>query len=368
MKSVLHIINGDLYSGAERVQDLLALRLKELDYTVSFVCIKPGIFSEHRQSKDSTIYNVHMKSKFDLLCGFKIAKIIKNGGYDLIHTHTPRTAMVGRIASILTCVPMVHHVHSPTARDTESPVRNKINTLIEKISLLGVSKLIPVSLSLASYLKQQGYKEKLISPVFNGVPTPGNLLEVERPAGVWTIGTVALFRPRKGLEILLEAISILKKKNIEVRLRAVGPFETPEYEKSIQEICDKFSLNEVIDWTGFCSDVNSEFSNMDIFILPSMFGEGMPMVILEAMAMGVPVIASDVEGIPQVLNQAESGLIVPPNDSQALAGSIEDLIDEKFDWQKIRKNAYDDQVNKYSDFSMAKGVADVYDSVLLKNE
>ena len=96
-KSVIHVINGDLYSGAERVQDLLALRLKELDYTVSFICTKSGVFSEHRQSKDSTIYNVYMKSKFDVLCGFKIAKIVKNGNYDLIHTHTPRTAMSFKI-------------------------------------------------------------------------------------------------------------------------------------------------------------------------------------------------------------------------------------------------------------------------------
>ena len=366
MKKVLHIINGDLYSGAERVQDLLAQNLPEFGYQVEFACVKPGIFDEKRQSGDTRLYEMHMRSQFNIGCGFRLARLVRQNGYDLIHTHTPRTAMVGKVASLLTGVPFIHHVHSPTARDTENRLRNIINSTIEKLSLLGVSALIPVSLSLRDYLLSRGYHNDLIKPVFNGVSTPGELGERGLPDGRWTIGSVALFRPRKGLEVLIEALSLLGKKDVPVRLLAVGPFETPEYEASIKSLCDKCGVNDQVEWTGFCRDVNEQLRRMDLFVLPSIYGEGMPMVILEAMASGVPVVASDVEGIPQVLEHGVDGLVVTPDSATSLADNIYRLIDGQYDWRGMREKAYAKQVQQFSDSSMAGGVAKVYDSILGK--
>lgn len=90
----------------------------------------------------------------------------------------------------------------------------------------------------------------------------------------------------------------------------------------------------------------------------------MPMVILEAMATGVPVVASDVEGIPEVLEYGKTGLIVPAGDIKQLATVIGDLIDNKYDWRAMREAAYQLQVASFSDYSMAKGVARVYDAIL----
>jgi Glycosyltransferase Family 4 len=109
---ILHVINGDFFAGAERVQDLLALRLPDYGYEAGFVCLKPGKFSACRVS-EVDLYNAFMRSKFDLGPAWEIARIIKQDGYGLIHTHTPRAAMVGRMAAWLAKVPLVHHVHSP---------------------------------------------------------------------------------------------------------------------------------------------------------------------------------------------------------------------------------------------------------------
>lgn len=361
---VLHIINGEHYAGAERVQDLLAIKLNDLGYEIGFACIKPGEFPQRRMAKLARLHCVPMSSRLDLWAAFRLARIVKENQYRLIHTHTARSALVGRIVSFVSGVPMVHHVHSPTARDTESWIRNILNTASQKFSLLGTKYLIAVSDSLAKYMQECGLGEKPIKVIPNGVPSRPQLTSKERPQTDWAIGCIALFRPRKGLEILLEALAQLHAEDFRVTLLAVGGFETPEYEDFIKRRSVQLGVESKIVWAGFREDVNAELAKMDLFVLPSLFGEGMPMVILEAMAMGVPVLASAVEGVPEVLEHNLSGLLVPPGDPDALADAIANLIQGKSDWGALREAAYRAQVERYSDETMAAAVAQIYGEVL----
>lgn len=360
---VLNIINGDLFSGAERVQDLLALRLPEFGYEVGFVCLKRGKFPACRTSS-VPLFETPMKSKFDLAPAWEIARIVKRDGYTLLHTHSPRAAMVGRLVAGLTKIPMVHHVHSPAARDSGSIWRDRVSATMERLSLAGVGHLIAVSKSLNGYLTSQGWSPQSISTVPNGVPSFGLLPDRPTPGPEWVIGCIALFRPRKGLEILIETLAMLRKSGRAVRLRAVGPFETTKYESSIHAMAQRLGVNDAIDWIGFTQDVNAEFTKMDVFVLPSLFGEGMPMVILEAMASGIPVIASNVEGISEVLDKGHTGLVVPAGEVGNLIAALVYIMDGKFDWKSIRNDAFQVQKEHFSDRSMAQGVARVYDELL----
>jgi phosphatidyl-myo-inositol alpha-mannosyltransferase len=361
---ILHVINGEHYAGAERVQDLLALRLLELGYEVGFACIKPDKFPEQRIAKSAPLYLVPMSSRFDIRAAFKLARIVSEEGYSLVHTHTVRGALVGRIASVLARVPMVHHVHSPVARDTESPIRNYINTVIEYFSRVGVNRFIPVSKSLGAYLRSEGVEPSRISIVANGVPTLEQLMVREAPGPEWVIGCVALFRPRKGIEVLIDALAILRGEGFLVQLRAVGGFESADYEAEIMSLANRRGVVDIIEWVGFTEDVNKELAMMDVFVLPSLFGEGMPMVILEAMAMGVPVVASEVEGVPEIVENRNTGLIVPPGDPVGLAKALAKVMSDRFDWRGVRKAAYARQGEKFSDASMTKSVAGVYQDIL----
>jgi len=362
---VMHVINGEFFAGAERVQDILALRLPDYGYEVSFACVKPAQFSVCRNSV-GPLFELPMKSKYDLAPAWDIAHTVKQDGYALLHTHTPRSVLIGRLAACLAGVPLVHHVHSPTTRDTESFWRNRTNAIVERLSLTGVARLIPVSKNLEDYLRNQGWSLERISMVANGVVTPGPLSSRSRPDMEWVIGSVALYRPRKGMEVLIQALSNLRKMGKALRLRAVGTFETLEYEKIIKTMAEELGVSDVIDWIGFTKDVNVEFEKMDMMVLPSLYGEGMPMVILEAMAMGVPVISTDVEGISEVIQHGSTGLVATAGDAECLANILADLINGKYDWNAIRKEAYEFQVNCLSDHSMARGVAQVYDTILNK--
>ncbi len=362
---VLHVINGEHYSGAERVQDLLGLRLGEFGFDVSFACLKLGRFAALRQARNAELFDAPMRSRFDARPVAALVQIIRKHNFQIVHTHTARSALVGSIAAGICRVPHVHHLHSPTSLDTTRWLANHLNMAIEKFSLRHADAVIAVSHSLGNYAQARrlgGRRMPNIVP--NGVPTQGPLRERATPSGTWTIGSVALFRPRKGLEVLLEAVAKLRARGLPVRLRAVGTFETTEYEVRIKSLADQLKLTTAIDWTGFARNVSGELEKMDLFVLPSLFGEGLPMVILEAMAAGVPVVATRVEGAPEAIRDTLDGLLAEPANADDLAARIADVVMGRIDGQSLRQSAHERQSQCFSDRSMAEGVAAVYDRVL----
>lgn len=361
---VLHVINGEHYSGAERVQDLLGLNLPQFGYEAAFACIKPDRFPSKRTAQEVQLFEVPMRSRFDLGVAHRLSRIARDNGFAIIHTHTPRSALVGRLAAALAQVPMIYHVHSPTSRDTTHRWRNIANQLTERASLLGVSGLITVSRSLGRHMQLMGYTDKLITVVPNGVPIPSASRDATPPQAPWQIGTVALFRPRKGLEILIQALAELRSREVPVRLRAVGPFETAEYELEIRHLAESLGVAQLIDWIGFTQDVPAELAQMDLFVLPSLFGEGLPMVVLEAMAAGVPTIGTRVEGVPEAIDDGINGLIAEPSDAGDLADRIGCVVSGEADWSALRENAIETHAAHFSAEQMARNVAGVYDRLL----
>jgi len=364
MIPVLHLINGEHYAGAERVQDLLALRLPEFGYSVGFACVKPDAFEALRASRDAPLFNVPMRTRFDLRVARRVARILAEGGYRLLHCHTVRTALAGRIAARLAGVPMVYHAHSPASRDSTRRWANFVNGQVERWSLRGASRVIAVSQAMAEHVAAEGFDPARTVVVHNGVPSPGALPDRDKPNGAWTLGMAALFRPRKGVETLLEAMARLRRRGIRVRLRAVGAFESSDYEARIAALVRRLDLVEDVDWTGFTRDVAAELRRMDLLVLPSLFGEGLPMIVLEAMASGVPVAATRVPGVPEAIRHGIEGVLAEPGDPDALAAAVADVVEGRFDWLALRRNAQQRHAESFSDRAMAAGVAAVYRDLL----
>lgn len=361
---VLHVVNGEFYAGAERVQDLLALQLPGMGYEVGFVCLKDGLFPCARKAKDAPLHSFPMRARLDLGPALRIASLARRGGYGLIHTHTSRSALLGRLAAGMAGVPMVHHVHSPTARDTEEGWRNARNAAMERLSLSGAARMVCVSASLERYLLERGVSAHRIRTVWNGVPIQDVGRRPWRAGEPMVLGTVALFRPRKGLEVLLRAMARLRRAGYEVRLRAVGPFETEEYRESVLRLAAELRLEGHVHWTGFTEDVAAELRRVHAFVLPSLFGEGMPMVVLEAMALGLPVVSTRVEGIPSVVREGRDGLLVEPGSHEALAWALRLLLSGEVDAAALGDSGRRRQQEAFSDLAMARGVAEIYREVL----
>ena len=359
----LHVINGEHYSGAERVQDLLAGYLPACGYEASFACVKPGRFPQARLHQSTRLYEIPMRGRLDFTCGRRLAQLIRDENYALIHAHTPRSLMVGAQAARLAGVPLVYHVHSPAGRDSTHRLRNLANVWLERRSAHRAARLIAVSPSVRRYMIEQGFLASHVVCVPNGVPAIDAEPRRQTPRS-WTLGMVALFRPRKGIEVLLHALAAARSRGCDVRLRAIGPFETAAYESDIRALVAHLELADAIDWTGFTTDIAAELERIDALALPSLFGEGLPMVVLEAMAAGVPVIASAVEGVPEAIRDAEEGLLVQPGDPDALAAAIEQLADGRIDYPQMSLAAQQRHASHFSAEIMARRVADVYDAIL----
>ncbi|MEI2429799.1 glycosyltransferase family 4 protein [Lysobacter yananisis] len=363
-RRALHLINGEHYAGAERVQDLLAQQLPRFGWDVDFACLKPGAFERERSARDSRIITVPMRSRLDMGPARRVAELLERGGYDLLHTHTVRSLLVGRFAARRARRPLLHHVHSRTDRDTENALRNRVNSAIQRFGAARATRLVAVSHGTAHYLRGLGYDDEVVRVVPNGVPVNPAPRPWIAPDGAWTLGMVALFRPRKGVEVLIDALAQLRAQGRDVSLRAVGGFESDAYREQVLAHAQARGVAEQIHWTGFTRDVSAELARIDLFVLPSLYGEGLPMVLIEALSLGLPVVATANEGVPEVLADGRAGELVPPGDATALAAAIAALMDDPARAAVLAGRGLQRQRERYSDVAMARQVAAVYEEVL----
>ena len=365
---VLHVVNGEHFSGAERVQSHLGHCLPSLGITADFVCVKPGKFAtllNEQKGKWGIGYRATMRHRFDYRAATDVRDLVRDHCYDLLHAHTPRTALVASVASKLTGVPWVYHVHSPAARDSTRCCSNRINAWVEKQALRNCEHVITVSESLRLDCIRQGIAEDRVTVVHNGVPSIRPLrATTPSPGGTWTVGMVALMRPRKGLEVAIDAIAQLETRGHDVRLRIIGPFESNDYEAEIDARIKTMGIEDRLEQIGFVANVPEALAKLDIMVLPSLFGEGLPMVVLESMAAAVPVIATRVEGTPEAITHGLEGLLAEPRDATSLADAIESLVTGKHDWKQMAEAAHDRHRRSFSDIAMARATALVYRKLL----
>jgi glycosyltransferase involved in cell wall biosynthesis len=360
---VLHVVNGEHYAGAERVQDLLALRLPEFGVATAFACVKPDRFPVARKSA-TPLYKLPMRGRFDLRPALRLARLIREEQFDLVHTHTPRAALVGRFAAAMANVPMVHHVHGQTATEVHRRWLSRLSAVVERMSLSKAKAVIAVSDSAGRYIASHGIEAARVRTVWNGVPSRDVLPPRATPQGCWSLGTIALFRLRKGLETLLDALALLRKQGRSVRLRAVGSFETPDYERFVKEHAERLGVSDLVEWTGFRSEINIELAQMDLLVFPSLLAEGLPMVVIEAMAAGVPVVGTRVDGVVDAIRDGSDGLICEPGDAASLSEAIGRIVSGQVDWQSLRTAAWRRQRMQFSDRSMARSLAQLYRDIL----
>ncbi|GAB5405176.1 MAG: glycosyltransferase family 4 protein [Aureliella sp.] len=362
--NVLHLINGEHFSGAERVQQLLGKRLGGFGYASVFACLKPGKFRDKCQLRENQILEFPMQGKLDISVATQIAHAVTEQDVTLLHAHTPRSALVAAMVARRTGLPWLYHVHSPTSRDSTRGLSNRINTWVERYAIRSCSRLLTVSRSLRREMLRLGVQRDRLQVVANGVPAFEPIVASERLGQQsWRLGIVALMRPRKGVEFALEAISKLPSEK-KITLDLIGGFETPEYETQIRQQIATLGLEERVQLVGFQTNVEDYVRRLDALLLPSLFGEGMPMVVLEALSAAVPVVATSVEGTPEVIRHGVEGLLAEPRNSTDFASQIDAMTADRIRWLSFSDNALRRHREKFSDNEMASGVAKAYDRTL----
>lgn len=294
-----------------------------------------------------------------------VARFIEEGRFDLVHAHLPVAGASGRIAGWLSAVPVVYTEHNLQER-YRVPTR-----ILNAITWRSQAHVVAVSEPVRASIQRHLGSTVPTSVVANGVdtarfaPDPIARRDVRQELGIAptapVIGTVAVFRKQKRLDRWLKAASLLARWRPDLRcvLLGDGP-ERVRVERWILEL----SLEENVLLPGLKADPRRYLSGMDLYMMSSDF-EGLPVAMLEAMAMGLPIVATRVGGVGQAVRDLEEGLLVDPNGPKVLAQAARAILEDPRRGVVMGRRARQRVLENFSVGRMARGLYSVYQRVLV---
>jgi len=306
------------------------------------------------------------KSRWDLGQWLKLIRLMRRERVDVLHTHLFGSNTLGRLLGRLAGVPViVAHEHWSTKASREIWVDRALYRLSDRI-------LVPSAASKEMVIKAEGIPASRIDVVYNGVDTAIFGQKHERaevrselniPADATVLGIVGRLSEEKGgVDILIRAVARLSKTNPNLRLLVVG--DGP-LRSSLEALAVRSAPSGTFIFTGTRNDVAQLLSAMDLFVLPSL-NEALPIVVLEAMAAGLPVIATRVGGVPEIVDHEKTGLLVQPGSEDALHSALDRLISDP----DLRAQlAQAGRVRVAADFTierMVKRIEALYEELLTK--
>jgi glycosyltransferase involved in cell wall biosynthesis len=190
--------------------------------------------------------------------------------------------------------------------------------------------------------------------------TSGLRKELDIPTDHSVICTITHMEEHKGIKYLLESASLLLQSRNDVSFLIVGEGSLKE---DLRKLCVVLKIKKNVTFAGERSDIPEILSLTDIFVLPSL-REGLPLTILEAMACGKPVIATNVGGVPEVVKDGVSGTLVPPGDPEAIHGAMIELLGDTEKMNKIGSEGKRICNENFNSRIMVEKIEDLYDSLV----
>jgi len=301
-----------IYGAAQGLMSL-AKAQRSTGKEVRFVSFAGKKFGGQVRSHGFDVDEVRVRSKIDLLAVVQIARLVKARGIDIVHTHLSTSSVVGGLAARMAGVPCVSTVHGMSG----------------KMSYFPANHLIAVSQGVKKHLEAQKVRAEKISVVYNGLDTafcPLPREEARRRLGIRSeipiVGTVSRITALKGIDDGLRAFARLRGEFEGLRYLIVG--EGNALAASL-ELAESLDVADSVDFVGYRHDVATYLSAMDVFLFPSL-KEAMGIALIEAMACALPIVTTNVGGIPEVVSP-EAGILVGPRQPDALAFACRQVLE-----------------------------------------
>jgi glycosyltransferase involved in cell wall biosynthesis len=322
---------GSRMHGVKRLFAWMIPRFDASRFNVSLVSLRRKDVSEETLESFGVDITYLHKSKFDPATLPALLKVIDRKQIDILHLHGYGATTFGRLAGAVRRIPTILHEH---ANLTDTPWFQKAaDVTLEPFTDIGIA----VSQSTADFvIRARKLPPDKVKVVYLGVP----LEEFSRPRsaeeiaaaraelgiepGQFVAGTVTRLHDSKGNSYLVEAARLVLNERPGARFYVVG--EGPLLEP-LQQQARALGLGERFVFAGFAKDVARTVSAFDISVFPSLW-EGTPLTVFEALAMGKPIVATDADGLLDVLTHNRDALIVPKRDAPALAAAIVRTIDD----------------------------------------
>ncbi|MGN0646936.1 MAG: glycosyltransferase [Mogibacterium kristiansenii] len=339
-------------AGAETMCENLTNSLIALDNDVIVVSLYDhhSVVTERLEKNGVKIIYLGKKSGLDLSVFTKLIKMFKKYKPDVVHSHI-YAGKYAHIAALICRIPgKIYTVHS-VARKEAGKINRHLNRFLFKCC-----NVVPVSLSKEiqkSVMNEYGLDSKKTPIVFNGIPIE-NCIEKKSYERNTEILHVGRFSPEKNHEALVRAIAILVEKGYDIKLSLYGK---GELEKTIKGLVCQLHMENRIRFCGVTDHVYEVMNKHDIFVLPSIY-EGMPMTLIEAMGTGLPILASNVGGIPDMIVHEKTGLLCDPS-TEKIAEELERLIKSSAERKMYGENAIK-RSKMFSANKMAKEYYEIY--------
>lgn len=275
---------------------------------------------------------------------------LKKGRFDLVHTNGYFADITGLIAAKLLRLPIVSTCHGFISNDNKLAVYN----VLDMLALRFMDQIISVSDKIKTDLAQKGVCENKIQVIQNAVEVNSNSQELQlqrqvirREYGIreneFVLGYVGRLSIEKGIKYLIEAAAGLVEAGVPFRMLIIG--DGPQREE-MQFLVNERRLDGKVLFAGFQKDISGMLPAFDVFILPSLT-EGTSMALLEAMACGLPVVATAVGGTPRVILSEKNGLLVPSESSEAIVHAVMELSENRELRHKIGSAAFNTVESKF---------------------
>ena len=384
MKKIAYVLTPIDFGGSERVNITFLRNVDRMDYDISpIILIRPwekkNLFMNQLEEAKYLFYKipVAIKPRSEGRDWFRIFRCIKNlldilraQSFDLIHTHGYFADIIGIPASKMLGLPQISTCHGFISNDMNLKIYNRL----DKYSLRFCEKVIAVSEEIKKHLLRNGVKESKIVVIQNAVQNSygetnilENRIEKRRLLSIedneFIIGYLGRLSKEKGVQYLIDAGLILKEKDEAVRILIIG--DGPKREE-LESLAKEKGLEKEIIFTGFQNDVEKWLPALDVFVLSSLT-EGTPMALLEAMAAGIPVIATSVGGVPNVIENGVNGILTNAADSKALADKIMTLMHNPSIGKKMVDKGVETIEKQYNVYQWCRKIEAQYDLLRRKN-
>ncbi len=324
---LLYIVTRADRGGAQHHVLSLASAMRE-EFDVAVATGEEGFLTEACRNRDIPVHVLpHLQRQVspigDVRAFWEIRQLIRRLQPDLIHAHTSKAGFLGRLAGHLLGVPSVYTIHNWLfGTSALSRVWGVIGGPCERLASNWCDRLISVSDEGARVARKHGIgpPSKVVT-IHNGIPDCTERADLSS-GRVPVITMVARFCAQKDHEVLLRAFAGIKPGP---RLRLIGDGPLRE---SCEQLAAELGIHDHIDFLGDRDDVPSLLASSDMFVLASNY-EMLPISLLEAMRAGLPVIASAVGGVAEVVVHGESGLLVPPKSVPLLAEALTRLVEDR---------------------------------------
>jgi len=357
--------SGDMIGGGQKSLLLLLERLDRNRINPFLVCASDGDLMQRARALDieTAVIPAPVLKKISLPTIIKCIRFIIGKRIDLIHTDTRRQTFYFGLAAKLTRKPLVWHIR----------VASHENRLYDRCLYHLADRIIAVSKAVALRFKGIGNSSRKVCVIYNGVDVrefdvKNERLKMRQHFGICEdelfVGTGGQLVPLKGYSLFLEAAHINSRTFPSKFKYIIVGKGTDEYMEKLKREAHNLQLEEKIIFTGFMNDIPKIMSAMDVFVLATFYEEGLSRIIIEAMAAGIPVIASAIGGNPEVVVHGENGMLVPTGNAELLAEAILKISSDAEMLKQMGKKAREHVASKFSIEENVNKIQNVYEEIL----